>query len=229
MGHKVTLRREDGETEMLARYSSHSDAKAHLSEYLQDAGGEWEISDAGHRAEAENGRRLTITPIRSDHLNPGHVDDDPRHGVMNWLDRRTEVEGLRVVQNDNTKIGDESVPRGVLGLVCDPDEELSGYLDTWKRGERDVPKYYSRFPEGRHATLLEGERDELPNRRYESASIRPTPVKFAIRGLNGMGRYPESEFTIHDCLPFPCIVEREKVGAIAVAPRVKDIDEGGDD
>lgn len=147
------------------------------------------------------------------------TDDLP--GTVEWKDETVFVDGLEVSPGESVKIQSRSIGPGILSRVEDT-RELPAYLDSYQRDERRIPEYYSRFPDGRRATLSEA--DDLRGDEYASASLAAEPVWFGVRALNGSGRYPAGEHVLYDCLPYPCILVRKGVGAVAIAPRVQPAD-----
>jgi len=221
MGHKVTLCDADGETETLARYPSHDDAKRHVADYCRWDGAEWDIANNYQRADASDGRELTITPAAVyTHYRPGNVESDPRHGVLEWSSGVTSLDGLKLIACDHSSLDavENSVGANSVGVML-PGSDLDGYLDAHERKTVDPPKYYSRFPDKGSKSLLEG--PSRDNHDDGGSILNASIVEVGIRVLNGDGRYPASEFTLHDCLPYPCIISREGVGHVVVTPRIE--------
>jgi len=220
MGHRVTLADENGETETLGRYPDHGAAKAHVADYCRWDDAEWDIADSYQRAKAEDGRQLTITPTAVDtRFDPGHVDTDPRHGVLEWADETTTLADLDTIPCDGSSpdVLDRGVHKGTLAIVL-PHSDLDAYFGEHKRGEETVPSYYSRFPDDRKEPLVTGPPDDDDD--DGATGISAGMVEAAIRVLNGSGRYSADEYTIHNCLPMPSVVERAGHGAVVIAPLV---------
>lgn len=218
MGHKITLRRADGETETLARYPDHDNAKRHVADYCRWDDVDWEVADGYQSAECDDGRRLTITPAPIyTRYRSANVETDPRHGVLDWGSGIWSVDGLEVIPSSNSHPDeiDYALAAETLGLVL-PDSDLKGYLAEHEREEVDPPAYYSRFPDKDRKPLLEGpEHDDFTG---DFSTLSAGHVEIGIRILNGSGRYDASEFTLHDCLPVPCILSREGIGHVVLTP-----------
>lgn len=150
------------------------------------------------------------------------TDDLP--GPVPWKDETVTVDGLEVSPSDTAKVQSRTLGPGIIARVTDVGQ-LSDYLDSHQREKQDVPEYYSKFPDERRATLIEA--DDILDDEYDSSALAAEPVWFAMRALNGNGRYPAAEHVLHDCLPYPCIVERHGVGAVAVSPRVQPAESDG--
>ncbi|PHQ44340.1 hypothetical protein DJ68_19015, partial [Halorubrum sp. C3] len=108
---------------------------------------------------------------------------------------------------------DSSITAETVGVVI---RGLDDYLDQHKVAEADVPPYYPRIPDDHNEIAYEY--DDSDNMVGLNAGI----LEAGIRVLNGSGRYPASEHVLHDCQPYPSIIEREGHGAVAITPRADD-------
>ena len=216
-GHKITLRGPDGDTTTLARYPDHEDATSHLHSYCLWDDHDWDIADDYRSADAADGSQLTITPTPIYHAyQPGAVEPDPRHGVLDWERTTTSLDGAAVIPCDssNPDALDSSIPSETIGVVI---RGLDDYLAQHKVAEADVPPYYSRIPDVPDEIAYEYDDSDDNTVGLDAASIEA-----GIRVLNGSGRYPASEHIFHDCQPYPSIIEREGHGAAVMAPRTDD-------
>ncbi|WP_436932671.1 hypothetical protein [Halosimplex halobium] len=140
--------------------------------------------------------------------------DELPHGVMEWQDETDTVIELEILPNrpiepDGMSMTDKPM-KGAIGLVVSPPTKVDEYVDVLADDTVDIPKYYSRFPDNREPMIQHGD-----------DAIFSEWVEAAVRVLNGGGRYDESEFTLYDCLvgdPQPCLLLREGVGAVLLAP-----------
>lgn len=227
MGHKVTLRQPDGETETLARYPDHDDATAHLDAYTLWSDEEWTVAEDYRTAETADGRQLTVTPapVHASY-EAGNAATDPRHGVLCWDNEVTTEVGLSLVLCEKSQPDalQREITGGSVGIVL---SGLDQYLDEHQRKVVETPKYYSRFPDDPEEPLAEG--PAYKDSREASTFLAGYHIEVAIRVLTGGGRYPASEFTVYDCLPRPCVVSRDDDGAVALAPGIVPFQDGGDD
>lgn len=217
-GHKVTLRGPDGDTTTLARYPDHENATSHLHAYcLWDDNHDWDIANNYRSADAADGSQLIITPAPVYHTyQPGAVEPDPRHGVLRWKRTTTGLAGAEIIPCDSSTPDalDNSITAETVGVVI---RGLDDYLDQHAVAETDVPPYYSRIPDDPDEIAYEyGDSDN------EMAGLNASILEAGIRVLNGSGRYAASEHTLHDCQPYPSVLEREGHGAVLIAPRVND-------
>lgn len=222
IGHKVTLCHSDGETETIARYPNHDDATKHLEGYCYWDDAEWNVENGGRMAESEDGRRLTISPTPVYEMyHPGNVEDDPRNGVLEWQQETSELESLTVIPSEACQPDhlDGRIRSGTMGVVLENESDLDAYFSSHKRDEAKVPKYYSRFPDDPKSSIIEGPPQETEE--YEGSALSSKTTEASIRVLTGGGRYSASEFTIHNCLPYPCVISREDVGHLLVAPQIQ--------
>ncbi|ESP88371.1 hypothetical protein [Candidatus Halobonum tyrrellensis] len=217
-GHKVTLRTPDGDTTTLARYPEHEDATSHLYSYcLWDDNHDWGVADDYRSADAADGSKLSVTPAPIHrYYQPGNVEPDPRHGVLDWTSKTTSLDGAEFISCDssNPDALDKSISANTVGVVI---RGLNDYLDQHKVTEVEVPPYYSRIPDDHDEIAYEYD-DSDDNMVGLNAGI----IEAGIRVLNGSGRYPASEHVLHDCQPHPSVLERESHGAVMLAPRTAD-------
>lgn len=151
-------------------------------------------------------------------------EDAPPRGLVQWRFAPKAVDGMQTLEVDSNRLDPPGlkITQSTLGLVLDPDE-LEDYLDAHKVGTLDIPQYYSEFDdwgdrEGVHAGV------EIELEDGGTQTIRRTLLEASLRILNDHGRYSVSEYTLHDCHPYPAVLEREGGGAITIAPSVKDDD-----
>ncbi|MBP2251272.1 hypothetical protein J2754_001593 [Halarchaeum solikamskense] len=157
-------------------------------------------------------------------------DPSPTHDVASWHPRvetlpddgGVDAHPINYVSNDSPATA-RPAP-GTVGWVISRPETVADYVAEHGHGTIDVPQYYSRFPDiGAHNTP---DREDYiavgPGLESDEGNtvIDPRLVCLAIRVLNGKGRYPADEHTLYDCLPLPCPLVRDEVGAVIIAPRV---------
>ncbi|WP_435180427.1 hypothetical protein [Halorussus sp. AFM4] len=154
-------------------------------------------------------------------------DPIPPHDVVEWHPRVETVNGVDAhplihVRHDSPITANPAT--GTVGWVISQPETLANYVAEHGRCTIDVPQYYSRFPEIEANRLPSLDEYLAIGPGLESddgdSAIHPRLVRLAIRVLNGKGRYPADEHTLHDCLPLPCPLVREGVGAVLIAPRI---------
>lgn len=133
--------------------------------------------------------------------------------MVRWSRWPVTIQDLRVVPNAPCE--PERVSSWILAdrlaLVVSPPEAVAAYVDTYGKGEVELPATYSEFPEGNRpvASRVEG------GREYALLSSR---VEAALRELNGKGRFDGDEYRLVDCSPAPSVLLREGVGAVLVTP-----------
>lgn len=146
--------------------------------------------------------------------------DEPTqpHDVASWYPRVETVDDVDV-QPVNYAPNDSPIESrfltATIGWVISPSETLADYIDEHGRGTIDVPQYYSHFDDcDSHLATAPGIEDD------DATTIDPTLVRASIRVLHGKGRYPADEHTLYDCLPYPCPLVRDDVGAVLITPRI---------
>lgn len=148
--------------------------------------------------------------------------NDPRHEVLDWKDKKLEFDGLVVVPCERcspTNLG-STVGGETLGAVL-PESDVDGYFEQYKRGEHDVPPYYSDFPEPNRDLLVQRPIDDED---FSTTGLDGQSVEAALRALNGGGRYDEDKYILHDCLPMPSLLQRMWVGYIVITPVLRNDD-----
>lgn len=143
----------------------------------------------------------------------------PPNGQIQWDNQEGEVGDLSYVPNLDCSPANMEyrVDQHTIGLVTSSPAELEEYLEDHSNGTIPIPKYYSRFDDfgNDNARYLGATVDR--DGESKQAGIASVPVEAALRSLVGGGRYKTSMYTLHDCLPKPCILSGPH-GAILIAP-----------
>ena len=120
----------------------------------------------------------------------------------------------------------------VLGLtVLDGDAEE--YVTEHSREAIDLPQYYSRFEEEFGDNDEESYHPGPVTEKFgmsdgeEKTGLNGAPVEAALRALDGGGRYSRDDYTLHDCLPMPCVLVGTHA-AIFIAPTFRPLSSGED-
>lgn len=139
-------------------------------------------------------------------------DELPR-GTVEWARWPVTIHDLRVVPNAACvpAVMSSWILADRIGLVVSTPESVAEYVETFGRGEVDLPSTYGEFPDSHRAVAsrVEG------GREYHLASDR---VEAALRVLNGKGRFDHEEYRLVDCAPAPSVLRRDGIGAVLIAP-----------
>jgi len=165
----------------------------------------------------------------------GGARDAPPNGIVIWDNDTAEVDGVEAIPNRRCtpRNMNERISARALGLVTSPGA-IEEYVDEHGRGEVDLPRYYSRFKEEF------GEEDDKEIHRgpvtaevgdddvEEETGLEGVLVEAALRALDGGGRYNRDDYTLHDCLPMPCVLVGTD-GAVLIVPTLRPLPDEGNE